>query len=95
MHSFGAQFVEVRVDPDLREIRVSRHVGAFAAGRILNAKLARSQAIGGITFGIGMALMEATRIDPHLGHVTNPNVTDYVMPVNADIPDTRTIFVEE
>ena len=95
MHSFGAQFAEVRVDPELGEIRVSRFVGAYAAGRILNAKTARSQAIGGITMGIGMALMEATRIDPNVGRVVNPNVSDYLMPVHADIPDLTTIFVEE
>jgi xanthine dehydrogenase YagR molybdenum-binding subunit len=95
MHSFGAQFAEVRVDPELGEIRVSRFVGAYAAGRILNAKTARSQAIGGITMGIGMALMEATQIDPNVGRVVNPNISDYLMPVHADIPDLTTIFVEE
>jgi xanthine dehydrogenase YagR molybdenum-binding subunit len=95
MHSFGAQFVEVRIDPVLREIRVSRVVGAFAPGRILNAKTARSQAIGGIVFGIGMALLEATETDPNIGRVTNPNVAEYLMPVNADVPDIETIFVEE
>ncbi len=95
MHSFGAQFAEVRVDPELGEIRVSRFVGAYAAGRILNVKTARSQAIGGITMGIGMALMEATRIDPNVGRVVNPNVSEYLMPVHADIPDLATIFVEE
>ena len=95
MHSFGAQFAEVRVDPDLAQIRVRRFVGAYAAGRILNMKTARSQAIGGVTMGIGMALMEATHIDPNTGRVVNPNVSEYVMPVNADIPDITTIFVEE
>jgi xanthine dehydrogenase YagR molybdenum-binding subunit len=95
MHSFGAQFVEVRVDPVLREIRVSRVIGAFAPGRILNAKTARSQALGGIVFGIGMALLEQTTIDPNIGRVTNPNVAEYLMPVNADIPDIETIFIEE
>jgi len=95
MHSFGAQFAEVRVDPELAQIRVTRFVGAYAAGRILNMKTARSQALGGITMGIGMALMEATRIDPNTGRVVNSNVSEYVMPVNADIPDLTTIFVEE
>ncbi len=95
MHSFGAQFVEVRIDPSLREIRVSRHVGAFAVGRVLNAKTARSQALGGIVFGIGMALLEQTNLDPNIGRVTNPNVAEYLMPVNADIPDIRTIFIAE
>ena len=95
MHSFGAQFAEVRVDPELAQIRVTRFVGAYAAGRILNMKTARSQALGGITMGIGMALMEATHIDPNTGRVVNSNVSEYVMPVNADIPDLTTIFVEE
>lgn len=94
-HSFGAHFAEVRVDPDLGQVRVSRWVGAFSAGRILNAKTARSQAIGGIIFGIGMALMEETRIDPHTGRTVNANLTEYLVPVNADIPEIRTIFVEE
>jgi xanthine dehydrogenase YagR molybdenum-binding subunit len=95
MHSFGAQFAEVRIDPELGQIRVSRFVGAYAAGRILNMKTARSQAIGGITMGIGMALMEATRVDPNNGRVVNANVSDYLMPVHADIPDLQTILIEE
>jgi xanthine dehydrogenase YagR molybdenum-binding subunit len=95
MHSFGAQFAEVRVDPELGQIRVSRFVGAYAAGRILNMKTARSQAIGGITMGVGMALMEATRVDPNNGRVVNANVSDYLMPVHADIPDLQTILIEE
>ncbi len=95
MHSFGAQFAEVRIDPLTHEIRVSRYVGAFAPGRILNAKTARSQAIGGIVFGIGMALLEETMVDPNIGRVTNANIAEYLVPVNADIPDIRTIFIEE
>jgi xanthine dehydrogenase YagR molybdenum-binding subunit len=95
MHSFGAQFVELRIDPALRQIRVSRLVGAFAPGRILNPKTAGSQAIGGIVFGIGMALLEETTIDPNIGRVTNSNVAEYLMPVHADIPDIQTIFIEE
>jgi xanthine dehydrogenase YagR molybdenum-binding subunit len=95
IHSFGVQFAEVRVDPELAQIRVSRFVGAYSAGRILNMKTARSQALGGITMGIGMALMEATHIDPNTGRIVNSNVSEYVMPVNADIPDITTIFVEE
>lgn len=94
-HSFGAHFAEVRVDPDLGTLRVSRWVGAFAAGRILNAKTARSQAIGAIAYGIGMALMEETRIDPYTGRVTNPNLAEYLVPVNADIPEIETIFIDE
>ncbi len=93
MHAFGAQFAEVRVDPDLGEIRVSRFVGAFDAGHVLNTKTARSQLIGGITYGIGMALLEETLIDSETGRVVNANVAEYLMPVNADIPDIQTIIV--
>jgi xanthine dehydrogenase YagR molybdenum-binding subunit len=93
MHAFGAQFAEVRVDADLGEIRVSRFVGAFDAGHILNAKTARSQLIGGITYGIGMALLEETLVDSETGRVVNSNVAEYLMPVNADIPDIQTIIV--
>ncbi|HWK47721.1 MAG TPA: xanthine dehydrogenase family protein molybdopterin-binding subunit [Stellaceae bacterium] len=95
MHSFGAQFVEVSVDPELGEVRVLRYVGAFAAGRILNAKTGRSQLIGGITYGIGMALLEETLVDRKTGRVTNPTLAEYLMPVHADIPDIQTIFIEE
>ncbi len=93
MHAFGAQFAEVRVDPDLGEIRVSRFVGAFDAGHILNPKTAHSQLIGGITYGIGMALLEETLVDGESGRIVNTNVAEYVMPVNADIPDIQTIVV--
>ena len=82
MHAFGAQFAEVRVDQDLGEIRVSRFVGAFDGGRILNTKTARSQLIGGITYGIGMALLEETLVDPETGRIVNSNVAEYLMPVN-------------
>jgi xanthine dehydrogenase YagR molybdenum-binding subunit len=94
MHSFGAQFVEVRVDQDLGEIRVSRYVGAFDCGRILNAKTARSQLIGGITYGIGMALLEETHVDGETGRIVNANVADYLLPVHADIPEIQTIIVQ-
>ncbi len=93
MHAFGAQFAEVRVDPDLGEIRVSRYVGAFDGGNILNAKTARSQLIGGITYGIGMALHEETLVDQETGRIVNTNVAEYLMPVNADVPDIQTIIV--
>jgi xanthine dehydrogenase YagR molybdenum-binding subunit len=95
MHSFGAQFAEVRVDPDFGEIRLVRHVGAFAAGRILNLKTARSQFIGGIIFGIGMALHEETSIDPRSGRPTNAGMADYLVPVHLDVPDLEIIMVDE
>ena len=93
LHSFGAQFAEVRVDPDLGEIRVSHYVGAFDAGRILNAKTGRSQLIGGITYGIGMALLEETATDAETGRYVNADLAEYLVPVHPDVPLIRTIFV--
>ena len=78
--AFGAQFVEVRVNRWTREIRVPRLVGAFAAGRIMNEKTARSQYLGGMVWGIGHALMEATEIDPRNGAVVNDNIGEYHVP---------------
>jgi xanthine dehydrogenase YagR molybdenum-binding subunit len=93
MHAFGAQFAEVRVDADLGTIRVSRFVGAFDAGHVLNSKTARSQLIGGIVYGIGMALLEETLTDGETGRIVNTNVAEYVMPVNADVPEIQTLIV--
>jgi xanthine dehydrogenase YagR molybdenum-binding subunit len=93
LHAFGAQFAEVRVDPDTGEIRISRYVGAFDGGRVLNAKTARSQLIGGITYGIGMALFEKTEVDAETGRIVNANIAEYLVPVNADIPAIETILV--
>jgi xanthine dehydrogenase YagR molybdenum-binding subunit len=93
MHAFGAQFVEVRFDPDLGALRVSRLVGAFDAGRVMNAKTARSQLIGGIVYGLGMALFEETHVDAETGRIVNANVAEYLMPVHADVPDIQTIVV--
>ena len=86
VHTFGAQFAEVRVDPLLGEIRISRLVGVFDAGRVLNPKTAHSQLIGGMTFGVGMALLEETLVDEATGRIVNPNISEYLLPVNADIP---------
>ena len=94
-HAFGAQFAEVRIDADLRTIKVSRWVGAFDCGKVISAKTARSQLIGGIVFGIGMALLEETRIDPELGRPVNGNIAEYHVPVNADVPDLQTIMIEQ
>jgi xanthine dehydrogenase YagR molybdenum-binding subunit len=95
MHAFGAQFAEVRVDPDLGEVRLIRQVGAFAAGRILNAKTARSQFLGGIVFGAGMALLEHTRSDERSGRIMNANLAEYLVPVNADIGAVDVVIVAE
>ncbi len=86
-HSFGAQFAEVRVDPDFGTVRVSRFVGVYDAGVILNAKTGRSQLLGGVVFGIGQALHEAAIPDLATGRITNANISDYLVPVNADVPD--------
>ena len=95
MHSFGVHFCEVKVDPELGTVRVSRWVSVHAAGRILNAKTARSQIIGGSIFGIGCALMEATERDNKFARYTNANLAEYHVPTNADIPDMTVEFVEE
>jgi xanthine dehydrogenase YagR molybdenum-binding subunit len=93
--SFGAQFVEVRVDPGLGQIRTSRVVSAFAAGRILNAKTARSQYLGGIVWGLSMGLHEQTVYDRRNGRIMNADFAEYHVPVNLDVPDIDVIFVDE
>ena len=95
MHSFGAVFTEVWVDPDLAIIRVPRVVTAHAVGRILNAKTARSQIIGGVVWGVGMALEEETLIDPRSGRYINADLAEYHVPVNADIGTIDVAFIEE
>jgi len=94
-HSFGAQFVEVRYDEEIARLRVSRALGVFDCGRVLNAKTARSQMIGGIVWGIGMALLEETVRDDRYGAFVTNNLADYHVPVNADIPNVDVLFVEE
>ncbi|HEY1532398.1 MAG TPA: xanthine dehydrogenase family protein molybdopterin-binding subunit [Polyangiaceae bacterium] len=95
LHSFGAQFVEVRVDEDTGEVRVARAVGAFAAGKILNPKTARSQFYGGMVWGIGFALEEQTLRDARSGRVVTRDLADYHVPVHADIPALEVISIAE
>jgi xanthine dehydrogenase YagR molybdenum-binding subunit len=95
MHSFGASFAEVRVDEELGVVRVARIVGAYAAGKILNAKTARSQFIGGIIWSIGMALFEETARDPRTARAMTRDFADYHIPVHADIPDLDVIMIDE
>jgi xanthine dehydrogenase YagR molybdenum-binding subunit len=96
MHAFGAVFVEVAVDPDLGQTRVRRMVGAYGAGRIVNPKTSRSQCIGGMIGGIGMALMEHSVVDARNGRITNANLAEYAVPVHADAPPVMdVIFAEE
>jgi xanthine dehydrogenase YagR molybdenum-binding subunit len=93
-HSFGAQFSEVRVDADTGEVRVARHVAVFDIGRVINPKTARSQALSGITMGVGMALLEHTVYDQGHGRVVTNNLADYPVPVNADILDIDAMFLD-
>ena len=94
-NAHSAVFAEVKVDEQLGVIRVTRIVSAVAAGRILNPKTARSQIIGGVVWGIGMALHEETLVDHTFGRVMNANIAEYHVPVNADIQDIDVIFVDE
>ncbi|QCI12212.1 xanthine dehydrogenase family protein molybdopterin-binding subunit [Pseudomonas putida] len=91
----SAVFVEVRVDETLGTIRVSRVVSAIAAGRVINPKTARSQILGGVVWGLSMALHEQTEVDHHLGRPMNHNLAEYHIPVNADIGDIDVLFVDE
>lgn len=91
----GAQFVEVKVDPELGTVRVARAVEVTACGKIINPKASHSQEIGGVVWGIGMALQEATEIDHRYGRIMNPNLQHYHVPVNADVHAIETMFVEE
>jgi xanthine dehydrogenase YagR molybdenum-binding subunit len=92
--SFGAVFVEAHVD-SLGQARIKRVAGVYDVGRMVNPRLARSQIMGGITFGIGMALMEATLPDENMGRVLNANLAEYHIPVNADAPEFDIDFVNE
>src|SRR5271167_1400137 len=93
--SYGAHFAEVGVDTDTGEVRVRRMLGVFTAGRVLNAKTARSQAIGGMVFGIGAALEEGITLDPRFGYFANHDLAEYHVPVHADVPDVDAIFLPE
>jgi xanthine dehydrogenase YagR molybdenum-binding subunit len=92
--TFGAQFAEVAVDADLGLVRVRRMLGAFAPGRVLNPKLARSQLMGGMLWGLSQALLEGTRMDPRYGRWANASLGDYLVPVNADAPDVEVELIE-
>ena len=94
-NTHSAIFAEVKVDEQLGVIRVTRAVSAVAAGRILNTKTARSQIMGGVVWGIGMALHEETLVDHNLGRIMNANIAEYHVPVNADVHDIKVIFVDE
>lgn len=92
MHSYGAQFAEVRVNEETGEVRVSRFLGSFDCGRILNPKTAVSQFRGGIIMGIGMALTEETLFDERRGRIVNPTMAEYHVPVQLDVPHIDVIY---
>ena len=94
-NTHSAIFAEVRIDEELGVIRILRIVSAVAAGRILNTKTARNQIVGGVVWGIGMALHEETQIDHRFGRVMNANISEYLVPVHADVHDIDVIFVDE
>jgi xanthine dehydrogenase YagR molybdenum-binding subunit len=95
MHAHGAVFAEVKVDPDLGQIRVTRMVGAFAAGRIVNPRMVRSQIFGGMIWGLSFALHEHAVMDRRSGRTVNANLADYHVPVNADVPAMEALLIEE
>ena len=94
-HAFGAQFVEVRVDADSGEVRLSRMLGVFAVGRVINPKTARSQFIGGMTQGVSMALHEESVMDREFGDYLNRDLAQYHIPVCADIEEIDAVWVDE
>ena len=95
MHSFGAQFAEVRVHEDTGQVRVPRLLGVFAAGRIVNAKTGRSQLLGGMTMGLSMALHEDSVFDHRFGHVANHDFAEYHIATNADVGSVEVHWLPE
>ena len=95
MHAFGAQFAEVRVNMDTGEVRVPRLLGVFAAGHIINPKTARSQFLGGMTWGLSMALHEESVLDPHFGDYVNHDFAEYHIATNADVGEIDVSWVDE
>jgi xanthine dehydrogenase YagR molybdenum-binding subunit len=93
--SFGAHFVEVKVRPEIGRVRVSRITSVFDCGKILSAKTARSQFIGGIVFGIGAALLEELNYDGEHGHIVNADLAGYLVPVHADVPEIDVTWIDE
>jgi xanthine dehydrogenase YagR molybdenum-binding subunit len=95
MYAHGAQFAEVRIDADTGELRVPRMVGVFAVGRVMNAKTARSQLLGGMAWGISMALLEESVFDARSGDYVNSDLSEYHVPVNADIGELDAGWIDE
>ncbi|MCS0503246.1 xanthine dehydrogenase family protein molybdopterin-binding subunit [Ancylobacter mangrovi] len=95
MHAHGAVFAEVKVDPDLGQVRATRLVGAFAAGRVINPRMVRSQFYGGMIWGISFALHEHAVMDRRSGRILNADLAEYHIPVNADVPSLEALMIEE
>ncbi|WP_406691441.1 xanthine dehydrogenase family protein molybdopterin-binding subunit [Saccharopolyspora sp. ID03-671] len=95
MHAFGAQFAEARVNVDTGEVRVPRLLGVFAIGRVVNAKTAASQLLGGMTMGMSMALHEEAQVDPRFGHVINRDMAQYHVASCADVGDIEVDWIDE
>lgn len=95
MYTHGAVFAEVKVDPDLGQVRATRLIGAFAAGRIINPRLVRSQYLGGMVGGLSFALHEEAVADHRTGRIMNADLADYRVPINADVPSLEAILVPE
>jgi xanthine dehydrogenase YagR molybdenum-binding subunit len=95
MHSFGAQFAEVRVNADTGEIRVPRMLGVFSIGRVINPRTARSQLIGGMIMGLSMALHEQSVVDHRFGHVINHDLAGYHIATHADAADIDATCLDE
>ena len=95
MHAHGAVFAEVKVDPDLGQIRVTRMVGAFAVGRVINPRMVQSQLFGGMIWGVSFALHEQAVMDRRSGRMLNANLAEYHIPVNADVPSLDVLTVDE
>ena len=93
MYAYGAVFAEVAVDEMLGAVRIRHVYACYDAGKVINPKLAHSQAIGGMVGGIGMALLESTNFDHRDGRIVNANMSDYLVPVNADVPALDAVFL--
>jgi xanthine dehydrogenase YagR molybdenum-binding subunit len=94
MHSFGAHFCEVAFDPEIARLRISRWLTVIDGGRMINMKTSRNQILGAIVMGVGMAMLEETIYDHRNGKPLNNNFADYMVPVNADIPELDCIFLD-
>jgi xanthine dehydrogenase YagR molybdenum-binding subunit len=94
-HSFGAQFVKLRVDADLGIVHIDKIVSVMDIGKVMNLKTAKNQIMGGAIFGIGMALMEETQYDPNDGRVITHDLAQYLVPVNADMPEFDVQFIDK